>query len=80
MLTACTCRAVGRSEHLGGHVVIQGLLKEKVLPLFQPNSREAIAPIVPTVLMAPVVDILVNCHTLIYGRPIEVVARDGPPF
>ena len=42
------CRAVGKSENLGGkYIVIQGLFKEKVLLLFQPKSGKGDCPCTP---------------------------------
>ena len=43
-------RAVGMSENMRGQVVNTGLLKEKVLLLFQPKSREGRGAIDPLAL------------------------------
>ena len=40
-------RAVGMSENMRGQVVNTGLLKEKVLLLFQPKSREGRGRLTP---------------------------------
>ena len=65
-------RAVGSSENPGGHTVIHGLLKEKVLLLFLPKSGRRLPPQISKHFYGPEVWTRVTLSGLLEGQSVSM--------